>query len=213
MRVTKFGHSCIRVSVAGNDLVIDPGGFTDLGAAEGAAAVLITHEHADHWTPDQLRTTDAPIYTIQAVADQIATADPRLGERVTVVRPGEELTVAGVEVRVVGEKHAIIHPELPTFDNSGFVLTADGTSLYHPGDSFELPGQEVDIFCGPVCAPWAKMSEVIDLARDVRAGLTIGIHDRIYSDLGLALVDGRMQAFLEPLGGRYVRPADGHDAH
>lgn len=211
MRITKFGHSCVRLSAAGSDVVIDPGGWSEREALDGVSAVLITHEHPDHWTVDQLRATDAPVFTIQAVADQISDADPSVAERVTVVRPGDELDVAGFSVRVVGEKHAVIHPELKHFDNSGYLLTADGRSAFHPGDSFTLPGQDVDVFFGPVCAPWAKLSEVVDLARDVHAPVTVGIHDKVYSELGLAIVDDRMKAFLEALGGHYVRPAPGTD--
>ncbi len=209
MRITKFSHSCVRFSSGGGDLVVDPGGWSEREALDGAAAVLVTHEHPDHWVVDNLRVTDAPIWTIEAVRRAIHEADPEVAERVTVVRPGEELEVAGFGVRVVGEKHAVIHPEMPLNDNSGFVLTADGQTVFHPGDSFELPGQAVDVFCGLVCAPWAKMSELLDLARDVHAPRTVGIHDRTYSPEGLAIVDARMAAFLEPLGGSYVRPAAG----
>lgn len=211
MRLTKFSHSCIRFSHGGRDVVVDPGGWSEREAVDGVAAVLVTHEHPDHWDIDHLRATDAPVFTIAAVAARIREADPAVGERVTEVRPGDELELAGFGVRVVGEKHAVIHPELPTFDNSGYLLTAGGRSAFHPGDSFELPGQAVDVFCAPVCAPWAKMSELIDLARDVAAPTTVGIHDRVYSELGLAIADDRMAAFLEPLEGRYVRPAPGTD--
>src|SRR5688500_773748 len=211
MRITKFGHSCVRLSAGGQDLVIDPGGWSEREALDGVAAVLITHEHPDHWDVEHLRATDAPVYTIQAVADRIRDADPSVAERVTVVRPGEELQVAGLDVRVVGEKHAVIHPELPGFDNSGYLVSAEGTSVYHPGDSFELPGQQVDVFCAPVCAPWAKMSEVVDLAREVAAPLTLGIHDKVYSEQGLAIADDRFKAFLEAQDGTYVRPAAGTD--
>ena len=211
MRITKFGHSCVRLSSGGRDVVIDPGAWSEREAVDGVAAVLITHEHPDHWDVEHLRVTDAPVWTIKAVADKIADADPAVAERVTVVRPGEELRIAGHAVRVVGEKHAVIHPELPGFDNSGYLVTAEGTSVFHPGDSFELPGQPVDVFCAPVCAPWAKMSEVVDLAREVAAPRTLGIHDKVYSEFGLAIADDRFKAFLEAQGGAYLRPSPGTD--
>lgn len=207
MRITKFGHSCVRFSAGGRDVVIDPGGWSEREAVDGAAALLITHEHPDHWVIDHLRATDAPIWTIQAVADRIRETDESVAERVTVVSPGDELDVAGFDVRVVGEKHAVIHPELPGFDNSGFVLTADDTSVYHPGDSFERPGQEVDVFCVPASAPWAKMSEVVDFARDVAAPRTLAIHDKVYSDLALPIVERTMGQFDVS----YVRLEPGSD--
>jgi L-ascorbate metabolism protein UlaG (beta-lactamase superfamily) len=49
MRFTKLGHSCVRLEKDGAVLVIDPGVWTDAAAAlAGAAAVMVTHEHADH---------------------------------------------------------------------------------------------------------------------------------------------------------------------
>ena len=211
MRITKFGHSCVRVSYDGRDVVLDPGGWSQREAVDGVAAVLVTHEHPDHWDVEHLRATDAPVFTIEAVARQLRDADPSVGERVTVVHPGQELDVAGFAVRVVGEQHAVIHPEMPRFDNSGYVLTAGGESLFHPGDSFERPGQQVDVFCAPACAPWAKMSELVDLARDVAAPRTLAIHDKVYSDLGLGIVDRTMSSFLESVHSQWHRIDPGTD--
>ncbi len=55
MRITKFGHACVRVEHDGHTLVIDPGGFTEPEAVDGADAVLVTHEHPDHYEPDAPR--------------------------------------------------------------------------------------------------------------------------------------------------------------
>ena len=71
MRITKFGHACVRLETDGHTIVLDPGGFTEPEAVDGATAVLVTHEHGDHYSVDHLRRSQAPIYTIQAVADQI----------------------------------------------------------------------------------------------------------------------------------------------
>ena len=129
MRITKFGHACVRIEHDGHTIVVDPGGFTQPEAVDGADAVLITHEHADHYLPDHLRATEAPVFTIDAVAAKIREDAPDVAERVTVVRPGQEFD-AGLPVRADGELHAVIHPEFPRFYNSGFVLTA-GELLGH----------------------------------------------------------------------------------
>ena len=56
MRLTKLGHSCVRLDKDGATLVIDPGGWSDPAAAlDGAAAVLVTHEHPDHLDADAVR--------------------------------------------------------------------------------------------------------------------------------------------------------------
>jgi L-ascorbate metabolism protein UlaG (beta-lactamase superfamily) len=208
MRIVKFGHACVRVEHEGAAVVIDPGVFTEVGALDGADAVLITHEHADHYLPDNLRATDAPVFTIDAVATKIREDAPEVAERVTVVRPGEEFE-AGLPVRAVGELHAVIHPEFPRFYNSGYVLTAGDEKVYHPGDALTGPEEEVDLLCVPVSAPWLKASEAIDFAREVKAPRNLAIHDRIYSEAGLGIVDGHMNAFLPDSGQEYVRLPDG----
>lgn len=212
MRITKFGHACVRIEYDKATVVLDPGGFTEPEAVDGATAVLITHEHADHFDPDHLRRTDAPVFTIAAVAEQMP---DDLRDRVTVITPGAAIDV-GVPVSVVGEKHAVIHPELTHFDNSGYLLTVPDSAggcarIYHPGDALTLPGQEIDLLLLPVSAPWLKMSESIDFAREVGAARNLAIHDAIYSEAGLAIADGHLTRFLEPRGQDYLRLPAGAD--
>jgi L-ascorbate metabolism protein UlaG (beta-lactamase superfamily) len=208
MRIVKFGHACVRVEHDGVAVVIDPGVFTEVAALDGADAVLVTHEHADHYLPDHLRSTDAPVFTIDAVAAKIREDAPEVAERVTVVSPGEEFD-AGLPVRAVGELHAVIHPEFPRFYNSGFVLTAGDEKVYHPGDALTPPEEDVDLLLVPVSAPWMKASEAIDFARAVKAPRNLAIHDRVYSEAGLGIIDGHMNAFLPDAGQEYLRIADG----
>ena len=208
--MTKFGHACVRLEHEGTVVVIDPGVFTDPEAVSGADAVLVTHEHPDHYHPDHLAACEAPVHTIEAVAARIREDAPDLAQRVTVVRPEERFDV-GVPVRAVGELHAVIHPEMQRFHNSGYVVQLGDAKVYHPGDALTGPGEPVDLLLLPVSAPWLKASEAIDFARDVGAPRTVAIHDRVYSEAGLGIVDGHLQRFLEPRGQEYRRLADGED--
>src|SRR5918998_1025224 len=94
MELTKHGHACVAISDGERRLVIDPGVFTDPAVLDGATAVLVTHEHADHVVPGRVR----------AVGD------------------GDAPTVAGFDVQVHGEWHEVVHPELPRVHNVGFLV-------------------------------------------------------------------------------------------
>ena len=56
MRITKYEHACFVASIADKKLIVDPGSFTvPLPDTNNVVAVVITHEHADHWTPEHLQ--------------------------------------------------------------------------------------------------------------------------------------------------------------
>lgn len=210
MRITKFGHACVRIETGDHVLVLDPGVFTAPEAVDGATAVLITHEHPDHYLAEHLRRTDAPIHTIEAVSKKIREEAPDVAERVVVVGP-EERFDPGVPVEVVGQKHAVIHPEMPHFDNSGFLLDVEGTTIFHPGDALTVPDRDVDLLLLPVSAPWLKVSECIDFARDVGAPRSLAIHDEIYSETGLSVIEPHLSRMLGARDQAYLRLEPGQD--
>ncbi|WP_441246677.1 MBL fold metallo-hydrolase [Kitasatospora sp. McL0602] len=189
MRLTKFGHACVRVEHEGTTIVIDPGVFTAEEAMQGADAVLITHEHFDHFVEDRLRAAaeahpQLRIWTNRAVADQL----DGLGTRVTVVGEGDAFEIDGLGVSVHGEWHAVIHPDIPQVHNIGFLL--DGR-VFHPGDALTLPPQPVDTLLLPIAAPWSKVSELIDYVREAGPARALAIHEAVLSEAG-QLVHGRL---------------------
>ena len=210
MRITKFGHACVRLENDGAVVVIDPGGFSEPEAVDGATAVLVTHEHADHLDVERLRRTDAPIFTIQAVRNRIADADGTVAERVTVVSPGQQFD-AGLPVTAVGELHAVIHPDLSRISNSGYVVDLGTTRVYHPGDALTPPGGPVDVLFLPVHAPWSKISEVADFARTVGAPQSVAVHDGLLNDNGLGVVGRVLSGLVDGEGHVYERLVPGND--
>lgn len=215
MRITKHEHACLEVTHDdGATLVIDPGSFSGrLTDVTDVRAVVITHEHPDHWTAEHLtdlrtRFPEAPILGPAGVAAAVADA---LGEDVVeVVAPGDVREVGGFRLELFGGTHAEIHRTVPRPDNVGVLV--DGT-LFHPGDSLELPGVDVPVLAAPAGAPWLKLGEAIDYVLDVAPQTMIAIHDSVLSEAGLRLHEGRLAAAVESIGGRYVqlRPGDAVD--
>jgi len=188
MELIKYGHACVVLCEGERRLVVDPGAFTDPAALDGASAVLVTHEHPDHFVADRLRAAmDADpaleIWTNGSVAGQLE----GLGGRVHVVGHGDAVSVAGFDVHVHGELHAQIHPEMPRVKNVGFLV--DG-QVFHPGDALTVPDEPVATLLLPVHAPWSKASEVIDYVRAVHADQAYAVHDGLLNDTGLALIGG-----------------------
>ncbi|MFJ8885276.1 MBL fold metallo-hydrolase [Streptomyces sp. NPDC102402] len=193
LTLTKNAHSCVRLERNGQSLVIDPGGFTEDDAAVGADAILVTHEHPDHFDEARLRAgleanPAAQVWTLRSVAGQLSAAFPG---RVHTVGHGDTFTAAGFDVQVHGELHAVIHPDIPRITNIGFLV--DG-SVFHPGDALTVPDHPVDTLMLPVMAPWSKISEVIDYVREVKPRRAIDIHDALLTDLARPIYDTQIGA-------------------
>jgi L-ascorbate metabolism protein UlaG (beta-lactamase superfamily) len=187
MLMTKLGHSCVRLEKDGARLVIDPGVWSGPDVLAGANAVLVTHEHADHLDPAAVRAALAADPGLQlwangTVAGQLA----EFGGQVHAVRHGDTVTAAGFEVRVYGTDHAIIDVAIPVIRNTGFAV--DG-QVFHPGDSFTVPGQRVPVLLVPVTAPWLKFGEVADYIRTVAPERGYWIHDALLNDKGASLIE------------------------
>jgi L-ascorbate metabolism protein UlaG (beta-lactamase superfamily) len=202
MQLTKHVHSCVRIDDGDRSLVLDPGAFSDLDAAlDGADAILVTHEHADHLAEDRVRAAakDDPRLRIWAPAS-VAARLADLGEQVVAVGPGESFDAAGFAVQTFGGQHAIIHPQIPVVANVGFVI--DG-AVYHPGDSLIVPPVPVTTLLLPAVAPWSKVSEVIDFAVAMRAPFAYPIHDGLVIDAYASILERNLGPIVEPFGIRY----------
>ncbi|MEW1720245.1 MBL fold metallo-hydrolase [Streptomyces sp. NPDC093109] len=193
MRLTKKTHACVRLEKDGRTLVIDPGAFTEADAAIGADVILVTHEHADHFAEDRLRAAleagpAAELWTLGSVAGQLSAAFPG---RVHTVGHGDAFSAAGFDVRVYGELHAVIHPDIPRITNIGYLV--DG-SVFHPGDALTVPDHPVDTLLLPVQAPWSKISEVIEYVREVKPRRSLDVHDALLSELARPVYDHQIGA-------------------
>ncbi|GAA0498833.1 MBL fold metallo-hydrolase [Paractinoplanes deccanensis] len=192
MKLTKYAHACVTLTKDGRTILIDPGTFTPdaqrlLGEAD---AVLITHEHFDHfddalvraalWNRPELRVY-APAEVTAKLAEQAPDSPGDLADRLTTVKPGDAFDVAGFSITAHGGRHALIHQDIPQIDNVGYLIDE---AVYHPGDAYFVPGVPVPLLLLPTSGPWTKFGDAADFVRAVRPERMLQIHELLLSDLG-----------------------------
>ncbi|GAB3411552.1 MBL fold metallo-hydrolase [Schumannella luteola] len=198
MKLTKYEHACLVLEKSDEKLVIDPGSFTTpLFDLTKVAGIVITHEHADHWTQQQVERVlelneGIPVYSTAAVAAAATGFD------VTVAVPGETVEVGPFTLKFEGGRHAIIHSSIPQIDNVAVLV--DGT-LFHPGDSFTIPEEPVEVLAVPSSAPWLKAAEFMDYVLAVKPKRTFPIHEMINSQAGKAMAETRIADMVAQVGG------------
>ncbi|WP_439691897.1 MBL fold metallo-hydrolase [Curtobacterium sp. SP.BCo] len=198
MEVTKLEHACQIVTEGGARLVIDPGNLTRPVDVEGVVAVVVTHEHPDHVTPEQLagilaRNPDAVVLGPAGVATALADT----GVPVDVVTDGDHRSVGPFELSFHGTRHNVIHASIPVIDNTGVLVNG---RLFHPGDSYTVPGVPVEVLAAPVGAPWLKIAEAMDYVAAVAPRRAYPVHEATLSDVGYRMHTGRLRDMVEPDG-------------
>lgn len=202
MKLTKYGHACFTVEVAGQILVVDPGNWSDdFVVTSNIAAVVITHEHTDHFDPDTLaaifdKNPNSILVSLPAIVGMMPY------HKSQAVQPGDKIEVGPFRLEFFGGKHAVIHDTIPIIDNIGVFINE---TVYYPGDSFALPNKPVDVLALPVGAPWLKMSETIDFLATVKPLLAFPTHDAVLSDAGKSIADGRLPTIAQKFKGEYKR--------
>jgi L-ascorbate metabolism protein UlaG (beta-lactamase superfamily) len=146
-----------------------------------ADLVLVTHEHYDHCSPDDIAKIAQPKTIIIA---NVGAAAKLQGARA--VSPGDHLTVAGVDVEVVwaynvNKFRSPGHPFHPREENHvGYVVTVEGVRLYHAGDTDLIP-EMADIACDvallPVSGTYAMtVDEAAQAARILKPQIVVPMH-------------------------------------
>jgi L-ascorbate metabolism protein UlaG (beta-lactamase superfamily) len=151
------------------------------GRLPTADLVLVSHEHADHCSPDDVNKVSGPNTIVIAAT----TAVEKLpGARA--LRPGDRLTVAGVEIEAVPAYNVNkfrtpgvpFHP--PEAGHVGYVVTVGGVSVYFAGDTDHIP-EMADIACDVALLPVSgtyvmTVEECADAARTLSPEIVVPMH-------------------------------------
>jgi L-ascorbate metabolism protein UlaG (beta-lactamase superfamily) len=194
VQLIKHAHACVSLVKDDGRIVIDPGTFTpDAPVAVAAAeAVLITHEHFDHFDENLIaQALDArPDLRVYGPASVVERWSARNGQ-VNTVTAGDSVTVAGFHIAVFGDLHAAIHRDIPRVANVGYLVEE---RLFHPGDAYHVPPTPIDTLLLPTSGPWTKLGEAADYVREVAPKRLVQIHEIMLSQTG----QQSMARFLSP---------------
>lgn len=184
-KIEWLGHDAFRITGNGLVIYVDP---WQIGQAVPADLILITHDHYDHCSPDdisKIKKDDTVIVTIESAAQ-------KLSGRIQVVHPGDEITVRGVPVSVIPSYNIdkAFHPKKAGY--VGFIIDLGGERIYHAGDTDVIPEMssiDVDIALIPVSGAYVMTAdEAADAVRLINPKVAIPMH--IGRGIG-SLDDGR----------------------
>lgn len=210
MKITKYGHACVVLEEQGRKLVIDPGIWTtEFGPLDGIDAVVVTHNHGDHYNPEYLRAIAQANPGIQMFGAQEVVADAaQAGIVVTQAATKQTIQVGPFSLRFYGEMHALIHESFPPVPHNVAVLVND--TFYYAGDSFTTPeGAPVKILAAPASAPWMKIAESVDFITKVRPQICFPTHNALLSDIGQQLADTWLKTACDGIHAEYYSLAPG----
>jgi L-ascorbate metabolism protein UlaG (beta-lactamase superfamily) len=175
-----LGHSGFRIRAGRAPIYVDPYRAPDGPAAD---AILITHGHYDHFSPQDLERLSGPDTTVVAPAP----VAERLSGQVRSIAPGEVLELGRIDVRAIAAYNTSkrdqngepFHPREAGW--VGYELRIGGERLYHSGDTDVIPEMDevagVDVALLAVSGTYVMTAgEAAEAARRIQPAVAVPMH-------------------------------------
>ena len=171
-KIVWLGHDSFRID-ASKTIYLDP--YRILSGPK-ADLILITHEHFDHCSPDDVAKIQHPGTVIVTEKDSAK----RLTGHLRVIKPGESLVVDEVKIEAVPSYNMDkeFHPRKRGW--LGFIMEIEGVRVFHAGDTDFIPEMSefnVDIALLPVSGTYVMTADqAVKAALAINPKLAIPMH-------------------------------------
>ena len=149
-------HSAIRIKKDNITIYIDP--YNIKGNYNDADYVFITHEHYDHFSPDDIKKVIKPDTIIISVPNVITFSEELQPDKTKLiaVRPNENYDLKNIkfETTVAYNKTKLFHQKSKQW--VGYIITINGAKYYIAGDTDDL-GELEEIECDVAFVPIGGM--------------------------------------------------------
>lgn len=167
-----LGHDCFRID-AEKTIYFDP---FEISSGPTADIILITHDHYDHCSPDDVAKIQGPNTVIVTEKDSAK----KLSGDVRVMEPGETVEINGLVINAIPSYNIDkdFHPKKNGW--LGYIIDIEGVRLYHAGDTDFIPEMSditVDIALLPVSGTYVMTAdEAVRAALVIKPRVAIPMH-------------------------------------
>ncbi len=171
-KIVWLGHDSFRID-ASKTIYLDP---YQVSSGPKADLIMITHDHFDHCSPDDVAKIQQPGTVIVTEKDSAKKLTGDLRE----IKPGESLVVDEVKVEAVPSYNTDkeFHPKRNAW--LGFIIEIQGVRVFHAGDTDFIPemnGFNVDIALLPVSGTYVMTADqAVEAALAISPKLAIPMH-------------------------------------
>ena len=176
--ITVNTQSSIRIKGSDGIIRFDP--FKITGEPHDTDMIFITHDHYDHFSPEDIRKVSKPGTVLIAPKNMAGQLKAQGFTNILLLAPDETAALHNIRIEAVAAYNSLkpFHPK--SKGNLGYVITADGQRIYAAGDTDavrEIKAIKCDVALVPIGGTFTmNPEEAAALVNEIKPAVAIPIH-------------------------------------